>query len=63
MKSKESKPEKNSEKKPTKQAVKERELSEQELNRVAGGLDGLKGDSTDSGHKDWIETTGFRTGS
>jgi hypothetical protein len=40
---------------------KETKLSEDELKKIAGGadrnmqIDGLKGESTDSDHKDWVE--------
>jgi hypothetical protein len=30
-----------------------KELSPEELSKVAAGIDGLKGESTDSQHKDW----------
>ena len=37
------------------------ELSEDEMKGVVGGLniDGIKGESTEDKHKDWIETSSF----
>jgi hypothetical protein len=42
------------------------ELDDENLSAVLGGkfdflkIDGIKGESTDAGHKDWIEMLNFR---
>jgi len=50
-------------KNPTEVPPKKTELTDEALSKVTGGaplqIGNVKGESTDSGHKDWIEITSF----